>query len=349
VPYTPSIVGDVNGDGYSNDRAFIFDPAHTADAALAAQMQQLIDNSTGGAKDCLLGQLGQLAGRSSCTGPWTQSAVLSISFNPVKVRMPQRATISLQVANPLGAADLLWNGSDDLRGWGQVRQPEQSLLYVRGFDAATQRYTYEVNQRFGSTLPALTATRSPVRITAMVRMDLAPSREWQQLSMQLDRGRTLRGNRVPETMIKAMYGTGGVPNPLAAVLRQADTLHLTGTQADSIATMNRRYLIRLDSIWAPVAKEFAELPDNYDRRGVEKRYKAARQASVDLLIALAPVIKDLLTADQLRKVPTFISSYLDTRYLAMIRSGTAGASSPFGGGFDVGGMAGDAVRVEIRR
>jgi hypothetical protein len=70
---------------------------------------------------------------------------------------------------------------------------------------------------------------------------------------------------------------------------------------------------------------------------------------VDLLIALAPVIKDLLTADQLRKVPTFISSYLDTRYLAMIRSGTAGASSPFGGmdGAFVGG-GGPAV-IEIRR
>ena len=44
VPITPRIAGDVNGDGYSNDRAFIFDPAHTADSALAAQMQQLLDD-----------------------------------------------------------------------------------------------------------------------------------------------------------------------------------------------------------------------------------------------------------------------------------------------------------------
>jgi hypothetical protein len=343
VPYTPTIVGDVNGDGYSNDRAFIFNPANTADAALSAQMQQLIDNSSGGAKDCLLRQLGQLAGRSSCTGPWTQSAVLSISFNPAKVWMPQRTSIQLQIANPLGAADLMFNGSEDLRGWGQVRTPEQALLYVRGFDPVTQRYNYEVNQRFGATQPALTATRAPVRVTAMIRMDLGPSREWQNLSMQLDRGRTLRGQKVPEAMLKAMYGTGGIPNPMAQILRQADTLKLTGVQADSLATMNRSYVIRLDSIWAPIARDFAALPDTYDKRPVQDRYVSARKASVDLLIRLSPVIKQLLTPDQLRKLPSFIASYLDTRYLAMVRSGTQGAATQFGfsGGGD--GMVREAM------
>lgn len=352
VPYTPTIVGDVNGDGYSNDRAFIFDPSTTADASLASQMQQLIGSSTGGAKDCLMKQLGQLAARSSCTGPWTQSAVLSISFNPVKVRMPQRTTISLQIANPLGAADLMFNGSDDLRGWGQVRTPEQALLYVRGFNPGSQRYTYEVNQRFGATSPALSAVRAPVRVTAMIRMDLGPSREWQSLSMQLDRGRTLRGNKVPEAMIKAMYGSGGIPNPMATILRQADTLKLTGIQADSLATMNRRYIIRLDSIWAPVAKEWAALPDTYDKRNVQDRYVNARKASVDLLLRLSPVIKQLLTQDQLRKLPTFIASYLDPRYLAMIRSGTQGASAPFGfpgGGEFVPGMVGGGGATVIVR
>lgn len=352
VPYTPTIVGDINGDGYSNDRAFIFDPASTVDAALAAQMRQLIDASSGGAKDCLLRQLGQLAGRSSCTGPWTQSAVLSISFNPVKVRMPQRTTISFQVANPLGAADLMFNGSDDLRGWGQVRTPEQALLYVRGFDPVTQRYRYEVNQRFGATTPALSAIRAPVRVTAMIRMDLGPSREWQNLSMQLDRGRTLRGNKAPEAMLKAMYGTGGIPNPMATILRQADTLKLTGVQADSLATMNRSYVIRLDSIWSPVAKHFASLPDTYDKRDVQDRFVAARKASVDLLVRLSPVIKQLLTPDQLRKLPGFIASYLDTRYLAMIRSGTQGAVAPFGfpggGEMMVPAAAGGGATVIIR-
>jgi hypothetical protein len=61
---------------------------------------------------------------------------------------------------------------------------------------------------------------------------------------------------------------------------------------------------------------------------------SARKATIDLLTQLAPDIKGLLTAEQRRKLPTFISSYLEPRYLASIRSGTAGftGGSPFGAG-----------------
>src|SRR5690348_17913161 len=34
--FTPMIAGDVNGDGYLNDRAFVFDPARVADTSVAA-------------------------------------------------------------------------------------------------------------------------------------------------------------------------------------------------------------------------------------------------------------------------------------------------------------------------
>src|SRR5205807_4563965 len=36
LPFTPMIAGDVNGDGYSNDRAFVFRPGATADPALGS-------------------------------------------------------------------------------------------------------------------------------------------------------------------------------------------------------------------------------------------------------------------------------------------------------------------------
>jgi hypothetical protein len=140
-------------------------------------------------------------------------------------------------------------------------------------------------------------------------------------------------------MVKMMYGTGGLPNPMATILRQADTLKLNGRQADSLATMNRWYTIRLDSIWSPVARHFGALPDDYDRRDVYDRYRTARQASVDLLIKLSGSIKALLTPAQLRMLPSFISGYIDPRYLAAIRSGTQGSAAPFGfpgAGFDVG-------------
>ena len=349
TPYTPVVSGDVNGDGYSNDRAYVFDPATVADPAVATAMDALLATTSGGARACLLRQLGQLAERNSCEGPWTQSAVLSVSLNPLKFRLPQRATLSFNVTNPLGAADMLLHGENNIRGWGQVPTPDPALLYVRGFDAGTQRYRYDVNQRFGNTSPQLSALRSPVTITVQLRYDLGPTREKQLLIQALDRGRSTDGFKAPEAQLRAQYGNAGLPNPMATMLRQADTLALTVPQADSLATLNRWYLIRLNTIWSPLVKELAALPDDYDREAVYGRYIRARQSSVDLLIGLAPQLNGLLTKEQRRKLPQFIAVYLDKRYLASIRDGTAGAGFGLPGGFDVGAIRGGGGGAAVRR
>ena len=344
--FTPMVAGDVNGDGYANDRAFVFNSG--TDQATLDAMQQLYTSGSKQARECLMSQQGRIAERNSCTGPWTSSANLSLALNPLKFRLPQRATLSFNVSNPLGAADLLLHGQNGLHGWGQSAFPDQTLLYVRGFDAQTQRFKYEVNPRFGSTNPRFNAFRQPVTVTMSLRVDVGPSRERQTLTQQLDRGRTHEGVKLTQPMIKAMYGSGGVLNPMAQLLRQSDTLELTGPQADSLATMNRAYTISLDSIWTGVAKELAELPTRYDQDLAYDRYKHAREASVDLLIALAPRIKALLTADQLRKLPPLVASHLDKRYLAGIRSGTQGDT---GGGVFVPfmGGGGGGQRVIIRQ
>ncbi|MDQ6831576.1 MAG: TonB-dependent receptor [Gemmatimonadota bacterium] len=349
TPFTPLIAGDVNGDGFSNDRAFIFNPSTTTDAALATSMQSLLDKSSSEVRSCLSKQLGTLAGRNSCEGPWTSTASLSFSFNPLKVRMPQRATLSFAVSNPLGAADLLVHGENHLRGWGQTAFPDQSLLFVRGFDPSTNRYKYEVNQRFGSTLPAFSAIRAPVTLTAMMRIDIGPSRERQLLTQQLDRGRKTEGQKTGEQILKLIYGSGSLPNAMAGILRQSDSLKLTGKQADSLATMNRWYLIRLDSIWTPVAKHLAALPDHYDQSEAYNLYKHAREGSVDLLIKLAPSVRDLLSAEQRRKLPDFLLGYLDVRYLASIRSGTSGNQGMFPGAGPGAPGAGGGASVSIIR
>lgn len=355
--FTPMVAGDVNGDGSSNDRAFLFNPAVTTDTAIAAGMQALLANGSNAARACLSSQLGSLAARNSCEGPWTSTASMSISFNPLKVRMPQRASLTFQLSNPLYAADLLVNGSGKLRGWGQMTFPDNSLLYVRGFDAATSTYKYEVNRRFGATNPAFSQFRAPVTLTAMLRFDVGPTRERQMLSQQLDRGRRTQGTRAPEILLRAMFGSGGIPNPMASILRDQDTLKLTGRQADSVATMNRQYIIKLDGIWSPIVRDFAVLPDTFDHDEVYHRYIVARRRTVDLLRDMSPHIKGLLTADQYRRLPAFVASYLDTRYLASIRSGTAGFGGGggfpgfFPGGADVAAVAGafgGAQRIEIR-
>ena len=183
LPYTPAIAGDVNGDGYAtNDRAFIFDPARTSDRALASAMGAVLTGSSSSARDCLQRQLGQLAARNSCEAPWTSTAVVRIDFNPIEVRMPQRTMLSLSISNPLGGADLLLHGQSHTHGWGQFVLPDNTLLFVRGFDQQARSYVYQVNPRFGNTSPAVSAFRNPVALTALVRVDVGPTRERQDLT-----------------------------------------------------------------------------------------------------------------------------------------------------------------------
>ncbi len=336
-PYTPIVLGDINGDGYANDRAFVFDPASPAtDPLVADGIRSLLANGSPSARDCLNRQLGKVADRSSCEGPWYTTANLTFSFNPLKVRMPQRANLSFQISNPLGAADLLMHGENNLHGWGQGAFPQSQLLYVRGFDPTTNRFKYEVNQRFGATSITQTASRLPVTLTAMMRVDVGPTFERQMLMQQLDVGRARGGQKFPEPMFKGMYANGGIMNPIAQILRQADTLQLTTPQADSLAMLNRAYTLKLDSLWSPVAKYFAALPEHYDQDEAYERYRAARIASVNSLMKAAPHVKSLLTAEQIRKLPTFVTPYLDDRFLASIRTGTSGAG--LGGMMMMGGM-----------
>jgi hypothetical protein len=323
APYTPMVGSDINGDGYANDRAFIFDPTTTADTAVANRMRALLASGSTSARDCLRRQLGRIAERNSCQGPWTAAANLVFSFNPVKVRLPWRANLSFQLSNPLGAVDLALHGENHLRGWGQTAYASNQLLFVRGFDPVAQRYLYDVNQRFGATSPSETAIRAPIMLTTMLRLDIGPTRERQMLTQILDRGRSLSGQRAPATLLKT-FGSNGIVNPMAAILRAADTLALTQTQADSLAVLNRAYSLKMDSIWSPMASYLAALPARYDQDEAYNRYRAAREVSVDVLIGFAPILRSLLTSTQIRKLPTFVTPFLDTRYLASIRSGTAG-------------------------
>jgi hypothetical protein len=333
TPYTPMIAGDVNGDGYLNDRAFVFDPASTSDVAVKSGMETLLASGPSAARDCLRSQLGKLAGRATCQGPWTTNAQLSINLDPVRTHLPHRMGISFNITNPLGAVDMLVHGQDDMHGWGQSPLPDNTLLSVRGFDPSTNRYNYEVNQRFGSTSLQQTLSRNPVRIQMSARFDVGPTTERQLLTQQLDRGRSMAGMpKVNEQMWKQRYSGGPVINPLAQILTQADSLQLTRVQADSIASLNRWYTIRLDSIWTPIAKYLADMPVTYDQSEAYAKYREGREASVDLLIKIAPTVRAMMTPAQTRKLGSFISQYLDSRFLAYVRSGTAsGGSGSFGG------------------
>ncbi|MET0399018.1 MAG: carboxypeptidase-like regulatory domain-containing protein [Longimicrobiaceae bacterium] len=349
--FTPTVAGDVNGDGSAfNDRALVPAPSSGPDPALAEGMRRLLDAAPRATRECLERQLGAIAERNSCRAPWSTGASLSATLDRARFRLPQRGSVSFSLSNPLGAADLLINGSGNLRGWGQSALTDPSLLYVRGFDPETRRFRYEVNPRFGATRPELLTLRSPVMLTVSMRLDLGATRERQSLAQQLAAGRSAPGTRFPEQFFRSL-GSSAVINPMAAVLREQDSLRLTSAQADSIASMNRRYTYRADSLWAPVAAYLAALPGEFSERDAYDRYRRARRAQIEMLMEIGPTVRALLTPGQRRKLPAQILNMLDRRYLVSIRNGSGtfvsgGPAGFFGGpGEFFGGGGGESVVI----
>jgi hypothetical protein len=318
------IASDINGDGAINDRAFIFDPA-SADPAAAA-IGSLVASGTPSARACLAKQLGQLASRGSCQAPWTLANALQIKFDPRRIGLPKRATVALTVANPLGVADLALHGSSGLRGWGQRIPPDENLLFVRGFDPLTRRYTYDVNQRFGSTRPRESTIRALPYMSLSVAVDLGNPRERQLLTQRLDAGRSRPGARADAQSMKD-FGTSAIPNPMSMLLTQQRELEMSRSQADSLATLSRIFSVFADSVWTPAVARLIQLPEVYSHGEAYRDYVSARERTVDFLITLIPRVNGLLTSAQRRRIPRQISNYLDRRVLEFIRTSTLGDAS----------------------
>ncbi|MEO7082970.1 MAG: carboxypeptidase-like regulatory domain-containing protein [Gemmatimonadaceae bacterium] len=326
--FTPMIAGDVNGDGYFNDRAFIFDPARTADTALASSMRSLLANGAPAAKSCLASQLQQLASRATCQAPWSTTANLRVSLNPQKVRLPKRANIVINFTNPLAIADLIAHGNANTRGWGQDIQPDQNLLFVRGFDPVSKQFKYSVNDRFGSTRPQQSASRSAAFVSINVSYDIGFTRERQMLTQQLDNGRGRPGTKQTAQSFKS-FGTSSIPNPMSMILAQPDSLKLTRKQADSLATLSTKFTRYADSVWTPAAKALEAEPDQYSHGDAYHHYVVAREQTMDYLLAIVPSVRELLTPEQKRKLPNLLLNYLDDRVLKFLRSSTAGDGGNF--------------------
>ena len=328
-PFTPMVSGDVNGDGYNNDRAFIYDPTKVADPTFKSALENLMTSAPSSVRDCLRNQLGTIAGKNSCEGPWSTSLSLRVSLVSQALKLPDRATISLGIANPLTGIDALVHGSNNLHGWGAPSFADANLLFVRGFDPGTKSYIYDVNPRFGANRQSSALNLAPMQLTLDVRLDVGPERERQQLFLNLRGGRGGRGNKLNEQQVKQTY-MRQYPNPFETMLRQGDSLGLSNDVADSIAILNKTYGKQIDAIWTPIAKYLASLPDKYDLDEAYTRVRDGENRSLDQMAIYGPAAKKLLTDEQIRKLPPFIALFLDNQAIRQVRPGRAGGGR---GGF----------------
>ena len=177
VPFTPTVAGDINGDGLDNDRAFVFDPKHTADPQVAAAMSQLLTASAPEVRECLVAQLGRVARRASCRTPWSPTLDAQLNFGPLVIGH-RTVTVMLTAQNVTSGLDYALHGAAHLQGWGQLPFADDRLLQRVGFDAAQSRFRYQVNPSFGTT-GSIRGSRAPFTISLQVRIATAdPARQF---------------------------------------------------------------------------------------------------------------------------------------------------------------------------
>ena len=282
-------------------------------------MTQLLKGAPSTARRCLERQLGTIASRNSCSGPWTASLNVNLSLDPLRYRLPRRTNLSINFNNPLAGLDLLVNGEENQEGWGQASAaPDPTLLYVRGFDAETNKFRYEVNPRFGDARASRAASRNPFLVTLVFSVDVAPEPAKQTLSRTMYNWSAGRSQRPTEAQLKQTYANS-FGAPYRNLLRQRDTLKFTPQQTDSATKLNNAFVAKLDAIWTPVVKYVAEQGNDAKVGMVWDRIRDAQRSSYNLQAEYGPAIKKLLTSEQVRRLPNSILTYMDRKLITDIQ------------------------------
>jgi hypothetical protein len=265
TPFTPMVGGDVNGDGLRNDRAFIFAPG--AGTPEAQAMARLLGSAAPSVRGCLERQIGTVAARNSCFGPWQGTLDFQLNWRPAFWGLDHRLQVSVITYNFLRGLDELLHGVNGARGWGLQTRPDGTLLYVTGFNPATSAYAYQVNDRFGATYGSATAYRPPFQIGIQARLTIGPDRVRQALDAMRGgvRGGVAgfggaggafggQGGFRPQLSVDALVSRidSVLPNPAGIALALRDSLKLDSGQVllltplrDSLAA---RTAVRVDSL-----------------------------------------------------------------------------------------------------
>lgn len=313
MAFTPTVSGDVNGDGVGGDRAFVPPPGAAAtDPSLGAAISALVAGAPSYARACLERQFGRIAGVNSCRGPWTSATTIQLSHTQGRLGIPRRMNLTMSLWNPLGGVDQLLNGRN-VRGWGQAGFADATLLYVNGFDAAARRFRYEVNPRFGDARASRTAFRTPFRVSLDARIQLGPDADRQQLARELAQGRTRKGERMRMEQFRANY-TRSPFNPVPQIMQLRDSMHLTTPQLDSINATQRRYQASLDSLWTPTAQWVGSQGDRFDLDEGLARVRETRRAMLPLTERYLAALRGILRPDQIRILPDFVQQFFDPSF-----------------------------------
>ncbi len=308
LPYTPMVAGDINGDGSSNDRAFIPNPATIQDAAFAEEFNTLLASTPASARECLERQFGQIAGRNSCRTPWQVTTDLGFEFNPPRnFGFGDRLRLTMNMQNATGALLRLTGLADSPLGRSAATgAPETRLLYVTGFDPETQQYSYRVNQLFGEREDFASRGRRfnpfQVNLGLEYRIGGPPSAPLAR-SLGLfpaDRGPLLSQDQIRDRIRRLSN------DPVAALIALEEKLRLEVHQVDRLKVIDSIYLARTDSLFAPLADYVFEKGRRVTDDEVRKRLGEATKGMQTILVeASTQAMAELSPEQQAQLPPTF--------------------------------------------
>lgn len=266
--FTPLVIGDINGDGYSNDRAFIFDPeAASTHPQVAAGISSLLKSAPSAVQKCLKRQINSVATANSCTGPWSLNMDLQASLSTYDMFNMQR--IRVDFINTLSGLDRLINGWHGMKGWGQSRSIDPSLLRVTGFNSTIQQFQYEVNSRFGSARSGSNAIRAPFALVVSGQVPLGTSFE-RVLIGELPAALNSYADTVKyRNHIYTAYAANGFFS-IQIIKRLVDSLSLSADQRQAVLSLADIVLDSSSKIWLDISDEMMQ----FKGRNLAKRMKA---------------------------------------------------------------------------
>jgi hypothetical protein len=309
--FTPLVSGDVNGDGLRNDRSFIFNPSTAPDTAIANGMSRLLASAPDRAKECLERQLGSIAGRNSCSVPWSPSLDLQANFKPTSFGLNRKLTISLVGLNTLTGIDQLLHGSKNLHGWGQPVFPDRTLLYVRGFDPEAQRFIYQVNEHFGVANGSRNAFRVPFQLAVQARLALGVDPARQQMNAVFGGV----GGRRPSVADFRERLTRAVPNTFREILDLNDSLKLdlTSEQQTQLKVAGDSLQVKTDTLIDALAQALGNADKNADPMQLGMKMRGRIQEGRTLAQKAITDAQKILTPVQWAKVPKDVKEPLPQR------------------------------------
>ena len=271
-------------------------------------MQRLLASAPNAVRDCLTEQLGSVATRNSCTGVWQPSLDFQVNWRPNVWGLNRRLAISVVTVNTLGGLDELLHGATNLRGWGQFRGQDNTLLYVRGFDAAAQTYRYEVNERFGAARNGANGIRIPFQLGINARYTLGPDR-MRDMIQAMRGGGGGGGARGPggpgagaggPAAIASMAATA---NPINAVIQLKDSLALTEEQLAKLKPLSDTLAARNATLGAEMRKVVQDAGANPDMGAMFGRIRPVLDKLQKQNGDAMREVEKILTSEQWAKVP----------------------------------------------